>query len=386
MDIEKIKLEDKVRDFNWVNKLFEEGKLFLNGTQFSEPIFEKFRLLIKATQEVYEDSWDLEIGAYGEEGLNIIGVVILFKDITIKNSKDKEHPIKDLFVRIKLHISGSNLRIEELHGGRTTISYDEWSSGYMHSHLPSRRPEGTRSNPPYWGSFCRGSGHINDFIAEINSGGGFKEENLTPFLIQILGLVSWESLEGGPHITLDRIKSFPSSGRVFSFNSNATHLHEIKKRLLEQYKVFKRPPDLDFKLESGVYTIIDNEKLEKYILESITLSNQDRICLLSMPALDGRHYAYGQLPGFRVPPIITKKYIFQGQEVSTIIGNPPDLGEISSNNYILNPQVKEFIKQDLEYDINTKKIRKSTIDRYSSKNGNASRGVKPDKMALQGDS
>lgn len=383
MDINKIKLEDKARDFNWINNLFKRENLFINGRNFTEDTFEKFRLLVKSTQEVYEDSWDIEIAKNGESGINIKGIVILFKDIIIKNSKDKEHSIKDLFVKIELDIYNSNLVIRDIYGGRTTLTYAEWNVGYMHSHLP-HVDISSGLIPPFWGRFCRGSGHINDFIAEVNSEGGFKEENLTPFLIQILGFVSWESLEGVPYKHFEHIMPRPSSGRVFSFSK--TKIDVIKRNILEYYKARKTPPNIDFKLESGVYTIVDNEKLDKYILETIPFSDRDKSYLISMLASDGTHYTFGQLPGFRTPPDNTNKYIFQGQEVSIIIGDPPSLGDMSESNYTLNPQVKEYIKQDLEYVVNTKKIRKSTIDRYSSENGNASKGVKSNKMALQGNS
>lgn len=383
MDINKIRLEDKARDFNWINSLFEDGNLFVNGKKFTASTFEKFRLLVKSTQEVYEDSWDIEIVKNGETGINIKGIVILFKDIIIKNSRDKEHSIKDLFVKIELDIYNNNLIVRDLCGGRTTLTYSEWSVGYMHSHLPHGSIS-SGSTPPFWGNFCRGSGHINDFIAEINSRGGFKEENLTPFLIQILGLVSWESLEGVPHKKLEFITPRPSSGRVFAFSKAV--IDAIKRNILAHYKAHKTPPDIDFKLESGGYTIVDNEKLDKYVLESIPLPDQDKSYLISMPAANGTHYAFGHLPGFRTPPNNTNKYIFQGQEVSVIVGDPPSLGDMDESNYTLNPRVKEYIKQDLEYVVNTKKIRKSTIDRYSSENGNASKGVEPNKMALQGNS
>ncbi len=383
--LKKIKLEDKCRDFNWINSKYQEGKLYLGGNKFTATLFDKFRLLIKCTQEIYEDSWDIDLNIRNfnsEEdfSVDIKGIVILFKDIEIKNSNNKSHKIKDLFVKVNLYKDGSNLCINDLHGGRTTISYDEWSSNYFHSHLPGYINRNSNDAPPYWSNFCRGSGHINDFIAEINSE-GLTKEKIIPFLIQILGLISWESLEGGPHRTISSIRTRTSSGRILNPSNQVSK--GLMDLVIKHHRDNNIVPDIEFKLESGKYTIVDNEKFTKFLTETIEFTDTDKARYFGIEAENGVYYAYGQLPGFPQPPNITRKFIFQGQEIPMVIGNPPNMEELSKKQYVLHPTIRSFIKQEIEYDINIKKIRKSTIDRYSNQNGNATKGIKPNKMALQ---
>jgi len=386
--LKEIKINDKCRDFKWINEKFEQGNLYLHGSKLTKGAFDKFRLAVKAAQDVHTDNWDLDISVPTGTSLenctvDIRGLVIYFKEVTIVNSYKKKHVINDLFVSIDLYRDNSQIKIYNLSGGRTTVSYAEWNSNYFHSHLSGFiGKNGSSDVPPYWSSFCRGSGHINDFIAEINSD-GFTSEKFELFLVQLLGMISWESLEGGPYKTISSIKTSPSSGRIYNYSVQRAKWYLNK--LIEHHKIDNKTPDINVKYESEKYSISDDEKFDVFINSYISLlTESDKTRVLCMES-DGIYYAYGQLPGYRTPPSIGLKYIFQGQEVPVVIGNPPELEDISKQSYILHPSIKTFIKEQLEYDINIKKIRESTIARYENKDGHAQESARPDTVAVQGD-
>lgn len=382
INIKEIKLEDKCRDFNWILKQYKENKLLILGKPFTDTSFESFRLFIKHTEEIYEDSWDIDIKATAIEGeykIDIQGVVIHFPEITIKNSSKKEHVITDLIVKVVLYIGGTRLMIHHLEGGRLSISYAEFSSNYFHSHLPGYyNRNGNQS--PFYSNFCKGSGHINQFIAELNSE-VFNQGNIEPFLIQISGLVIWESLEGGPHRKIRYISIRTITGRKFTISDVA--VKAIKHKILEKHREGKIKPVLDFKIENNTYTIVDNENIDVFIVDTVELSSQDLTCILVMEDSTGTYYKYGQAPGYlEVPNTEEEVYIFKGQEIAFRIGEAPTTGDTSSINYFVHPEVRQIIKKEIEYDINISQIRESTIQRYRSEINDATEGIEPDKVVM----
>lgn len=366
-NIRRLKLADKARDFTWVKEIFEEGHLYLDHLPFGKTNFEKFRGAIKCIQEVYEDSWDLEIvevlDSNGEDflGYSIGGVIIHFKEINIRNSMGQSHLIEDLFVKIRLNLDGSNLIVGGVSGYRTKVSFAEWSSNYMHSHLPgSRFTTGRDTGNMPFNTFCLGSGEIRDHVMEIQAE-GFSQTRFTSFLLQVIGLVTWESLEGGPHKRIGSIRVNSNSGRVSS--PSKSQAMALKRRVLDVYRVGKIIPKIDFVLSEEGYTIVGNAKFLKFLENEII---EDKPTFICMRGSDGQLYQYGSLPGFDTPPIISKKYIFQGREIPLEIGPVPTIITEEDVDYFLHPKVKTWIKESLEYEINTKKIRKSTIDRYTN--------------------
>lgn len=377
----KIKLEDKCRDFLWVKKKFEEDKLFLSTDRFNKGCFEKFRIIIKCVQEIYENKWDLDIEVMSSGNVKVKGIIILFNRIDLKNSEGAEHLIENLFVKIHLRKDGTDVKLYHLSGGRTKISYAEWCSNYFHSHLPTgygARGEGS----PYFSSFCTGSGHINEFMADLNSE-PISQSRLVPFLLQIIGLVSWESLEGGPHRRIRNIRVNSNSGRLSRPNDRDSKF--LMDKILEYHRSNEIIPDIEFKLEDNKYKILDNDRFVKFLEESTTLTEEEKARVLCMQNSEGQYYKYGNVPGYTPAPDTSQdvKFIFQGEEIPFIIGPPPEVGDLSNIHYFIHPNIKKFIKKEIEYDINIKKIRKSTIDRYSGQTDNARESTESNKVPLQ---
>lgn len=377
--------EDKFRDFSWVAEQQKNKKLEIQGYVLSDEVFEQFRLLVKCTQEIFTDLWDLDIidspslsGNY-----RILGVIIRFPEILIKNSQKKEHLIKELFVKIHLSMDNKKLKIYSLSGGRAQLSYEEFFSNYMHSHLPGvvRLPE-PDSPMPYYSSFCRGTGHINSHMMDINSD-GISEDSAMKFLVQLLGFVSWESLEGVPHRLMGNIRPPGSSGRrYFRYNKNSviSNFQDLVTRVKDAPDRFI---DLDFIIENNSYVLVNNDKLDEFISSNVITS--DRSIFLCYLDNNGTYYSYDS-PGPQsiatIPPIRNQNFIFQGETIEFQVTDIPKTTDVEKIEYTVYPEVKEIIKEYLEYEINSKKIRASLIKRYESKVSDAIKSTEPDKVVV----
>lgn len=388
--LEKIKSEDKCRDFKWFKELFETDRLKIAGDNFTKGTFDLFRKMIKTTEDIHPDMWDIDVSHYdtvgGQHIFSVEGIIIYFPEFVMTNSNGESHTITDLFVKIPISKNGSNIYINGLLGTRTKVTYAEWTSGYFHSHLPGGYTKDSPSiSAPNWKSFCTGSGHINEFMADINSE-GVTIERFQSFLIQIISMVTWESLEGGPHRLIRNITLKPSNGRSFSYNSSM--VDELYTNIIEEYTRFKRVPDIDLKYQNNRYHVIDNGKVEQIIkdfTEALPDSDNTKRSIWAVhdPAT-GNNYRIGDTPGFQSPPITRQrnKFFFKGVEFEAKVEAPPaDL--IENLNTIIYPPAIQHLTKKLENDINIKTIRKSTVDRYKSKDGNAIPSTESNQVPVQ---
>lgn len=125
-------------------------------------------------------------------------ITIKFDEIEIKNHKNICYFIKDLFVRFNIFSNGV---VNNFEGARSSVSYEELKSGYVHSHLPRAHNSIGRFK-----QFCLGSN------SELVTAGVFFTESVVNnkdidisflFLLnQLKAYVSYESLEGGPYIQI----------------------------------------------------------------------------------------------------------------------------------------------------------------------------------------
>lgn len=393
----KIKLQDKMRNFSWVAQQQSKGRLYINGRKVTGNVFNEFRIFVKTTQEIYENSWDIDIETSMEEFstkkssgktrierklvIQIRGLVLYFPRVTITNRERKSHLIKDIFVRIPFFINQrERLGIETIEGGRTTLSYAEYCSHYYHSHLSiyAIGSISSRSQPPMYSTFCTGSGEINIYQADMNSE-GITEARATAYLMQIMTVVGYESIEGTPYRHIRNIMIRDASGRRSNPNKNVAD--NLYRRTLAHCKDNNIVPCLEFAIENNKYIVKDNSKFDEFLLATVTDEDAKRN-ILCMIDETGAYYQYGSTPTREQPPTVTNKYIFQGREIQFTVEDIPDEIDDSNIEYFIHPFIKTYIKNQIEYDINKKSIRKSTIDRYSNQSSNARKSVQPNKVSV----
>lgn len=199
-----------------------------------------------------------------------ITVIIYYPELLITNTEDDEHIIKDLYVKIEMNILKDKISINQaIYGMRGSASESEISSGYLHSHLS------TCYNDPQFRPFCLGSGEntIYGAIARHNNITGMEESlvSLGAFAFSLDSFVKWESLEGGPYITISNINKIGerSIGIKDSVSVDMDSLYEYVIKNLNDIDYELIPcaddpyfliPSIDFNyLEDVVYTILKDK-------------------------------------------------------------------------------------------------------------------------------
>lgn len=391
-----LKASGKMRDFNWVVEQYKKKRLYINGYKLNtKNKFEQYRLLIKLVSDIYENEWDIDFSLLPDGQkirINILGPEIHFPEVRISNSRGstaRYHTIRDLFVRINLRLDSrsSNLMIGGLYGGRSTFTMAEVSSDYSHSHI-----SGTgiyNGYPvPFYSGFCTGSGHINDYIAEINAG-EVTEQNLTRFLVQIMSLVSWESTEGGPYRRIANITLRTNNGSRLIVHQR--YADDLYTQIIRSHKNNDVTPNLEFILENGKYKLLDNDKFERFLRYNGTpfgFTDTQLSRYLCVIDESGTAWQLGRTPtitSIRQPNSIIP-FIFRGEEKTLVIDGTPESQNTEATVIRFHPEYKQYIKQQIEYDVNKKSIRKSTIDRYTNQTDNAREGIESDTVFMQEDS
>lgn len=147
---------------------------------------------------------------FGENRVDIIETIgtqtntkvyIWFPKETISNANGQNHTIYDLY--IKVEFVGS--KFVSMRTIRTSFTLAELYSGYSHSHSPARAYMSTGNTVNMYTderSCCLGTGPLGQLM------GDYIDSNILMSLcIYIEKWVRWESLEGGPYITMERIRN-----------------------------------------------------------------------------------------------------------------------------------------------------------------------------------
>ena len=386
---EQIALSGNIRDAAWFTQQYQKGRIKLldNNNPISSSIFEQFKTAIRVINDIYDNSWDIAFEVKKDFNnkifLEIKGIYILFSEINITNRDRANHTIKDLLVLIQLYnYNNTALKIHSLKGGRLTLSYAEYQSDYFHSHLSiSKSSISTEMNLPHLSAFCTGSGEINIYHSNIN-GDGFNEERFIRYAMQIMSLVSYESIEGTPYKYIRSISVRPHSGHYY--NADNSRKLRFKNKVISYYKQEDKIPVIDIHIDStNSYCISDNETFKNFIY-SIPFNDEDKNWFFCSLGDNNVYYSYGQTPGYAIPPNIQSTFIFRNVEKRMVIEPAPE--GVNTVNYIVHPNLIKYLKEEIEYELNKGKIRKSTIDRYSVKLSDATESIQSNPVPVSADS
>lgn len=169
-------------------------------------------------------------------------LVVYFPEITITNTRDASHNIKDLFVGFTLN---TEARMLKMFGRRSSFTRREFLSNYAHSHL-----SGASHN--YWGNFCLGHGPIGQAMTLLG------HEDFDPIEFRLLCYhlkmyVKHESIEGVPYYNMEDIST---SAALRSIND--TSLSERTHHFGLFYRTLFQEVDSEEILKSLKYTIKEN--------------------------------------------------------------------------------------------------------------------------------
>ncbi len=152
-------------------------------------------------------------------------LLIYFETIKITNSNNGKHEINDLYTILGFNKTGV---CTNLYGTRSSKSNVEQYYNYSHSHLPP-------GQIGYPKKFCTGSGEMSIVMGNLRK--EFTDVNFKIFLALLKPYLSWESLEGVPHIKMSNLsgKTFISSDSYVSYNFEK--VENIVKNNLDKLKI-----------------------------------------------------------------------------------------------------------------------------------------------------
>ena len=148
----------------------------------------------------------------------------------------------------------------------------------MHSHLPSQNRISSINEIFNFSTFCIGSEDLSELETELSY--EFDADKFELMLYTIDSLVSWESLEGGPYIQMDKIVSQSNQTKVNPSNSHIELIGEIFEEVIK--KLSELP--IDFVFVDGKYQIKNNTKFTDFVRNlilnkpSLSLHKKSLIC------------------------------------------------------------------------------------------------------------
>lgn len=352
--------------FNEVNVIIEQCKLKLQIFQETlkefyleedlDIFFQNELNLLNLADEIYNNSSEIrDFKSSVSYNFKFMTVIIRFKEITLKNSNNRIHKIHNLFV--KFHVSYYGNFINEIEGLRTTLTEEEASSFYRHSHLSSHS-EG------YFSHFCLGTGPIatlKQFIASIDD--DFEEEDyrndIRLFLHNLNEYLSWESLEGGPYRKISNMIEKSSSRLITEYDKEDYEL--FKNFIIETIKDDKITEFIDINIDADFVDynlqILDNElslSYAKFVIDKYLKEEIDENYLLRNICTKNNNGNFCGLEQFLLIDTDVKKLITSKKTLFTFKGEKQHLEIIKKekNKFIINPNLTyhanpEFIRQFL---------------------------------------
>ena len=153
------------------------------------------------------DVYEIFQNFFGEQFVDLqndvggkFAILVWWPTVTVTNDNNKSVLIKDLYAKVGITSEG---KIPYENRGfrltRTTFSNAQWTSGYLHSHIPRF----FHQEVPGFDNPCLGRGPINNTIMDLKNE---YEEAVWMLFCQELSLyVTVESLAGGPYIKMEEI-------------------------------------------------------------------------------------------------------------------------------------------------------------------------------------
>lgn len=123
-------------------------------------------------------------------------LLVYFPELNITNTARRKHKIVDLWMKFHFNFM---YRMTSMGGTRSSKSYQEYQAGYNHSHMHTSR-DCSRDTLL---SCCLGETHYRTLQTQLFA--GFDKTDMTLFMQQLEDYLSWESLQGGPHIRMESI-------------------------------------------------------------------------------------------------------------------------------------------------------------------------------------
>lgn len=315
-----------------------------------------FQGIMDTLQSVFPDLWDIQFEwEYVSRGFHTsrFYIIIRFPEFIIKNSRNLQTKIQDLFVRIPIEIEANRLNFERIQGTRTSFTNAE-NGTYVHSHIHS-------TSPCSYDDFCTGSGEINNLQAMLNgmSNRDFDFDLFALFLMHLNTFVSWESLEGTPYKYISALLESTDEAKPI----RKAHLRRYHTGIVNNIKRPTNKPHLDkikWRVNNGRYEIVDNMQLESALINSMNgVSNVSSLdAVLCMKNNRGVYIKQRALVN-QSSTNSSRYLIFRGEKIPYRITD--DFEPLHDPELYVNPSIKNYFKKQLENAANSKAITKNYL-------------------------
>ncbi len=370
--------------FEKISKELTLNQLWKNGIWLQTQVaakrlstiqIEYLRIHVKLLEEIYPGKWDILIimnSNRGEKyyfnkelGRNIYNIrkgplsiifqpIIHFENITIQNTRKQFIPIKSIFVKLDCNFYKDRYQISTILGARNILSYNEYSNGYLHSHLPTTS---LSKHDLYFQHFCLGTGEIRMMFSKLSN--QFNEGLFKTILFHIEGYLKWESLEGAPYIKLEKLFLKNKNDGIEYLSSIG--IREYVDLIRYRRKRDRTTPKLDWYIEDNYFKIKDNEKLEEYCKwEGNYIYNYDSEYRKLFYYKDEIGNYYSRTASIEEIEVNTECFIpFKGEKHKIQIEGVLDNLD---NTIYIHPKIKLNVKRQIEIAINNRAIKYHAIN------------------------
>lgn len=320
--------------------------------ELEEYLFGSLRRYNYYEEDVYKDIAPKIYKVPSHLTIDNVYIVIHFPEVTITNSSKETLLLKDVFTKTKLYPTGQIGSY--LQGARSTITIAEFNTNYCHSHLSSVGWYGSRNSDVsrcFYQTFCLGSSDLKTFEQMYNAHQNLAD--LESYFLMLQTVVSWESLEGGPHIKIrDTIQKSLNIPDVQD-SDKTTVLDRITS------KADKSSCAIDWVIRNGEYTIIDNERFEDFLKAAYGSKPSWPIGIYKDET--GNYFSPINIG---IPEAIAHRNVdfipFRGQKFYLKIEG--ELKLVGNHKWYINPKIKEYVKHKFESACSKVETKKYTID------------------------
>ena len=359
---------------NTFNHYFGSERVDIGGQQFKE------RSLLLATLEYYEQVHpehgfpftdylesvlEDESSRHDRNGIfTDLCIYVWWPSVTVTNERGQSTLVTDLYAKVPICPDGRLW--ERCTLSRASYTYEQYISGYMHSHI-----NGINHDPSYFQRPCLGSGPLNMTQNSLTSGNNGDLWDL--FCVELDRYVQVESLAGVPYRHLDRIGTeqlhpLQLDGNRKTAFTPVIHNRELSDLIKRFFKYMIIRGKMRFAYSNGMFTMawvstesilnISKEFLKYYsLMKSAGKTTIETRFLLRnnilMEAKLNNNMLYGAgstLSGTANYTAFNDLHVlyFKGEDIRTHVDSPASLTENSY--YVLNPViVNAFTDQCLNY-------------------------------------
>lgn len=327
----------RLSDLERMNWIVEDGIVKVNPRfnkdYLREELLKKYPYFEQIVHSIfpqgYDYSWDYLL--YSDSFCFTLRV----KEVTIRNSSNQKHVIKDLFVLLPFN---KDFKLTgDLMGTRGEISWYENDKGYLHSHLPGHGVS----------NFCLGSGPIRDYISRFNITPS--EDELFNVIYNIKIYIAWESIEGRPYRQIKDLgkREITEIDGVF-FNE-----HElIKKYIKSDHQI-----PINLTTVNGVKTLVVNKNiLEKQLVDFFSKSDS---ALVYKDITHNKYYSAASIN--RKEHILPDRlFTFKGKDIFTTVKTYNNEIKVQDQEFYAHPRITSKIQEWFTKRINDSIIQKET--------------------------